>query len=207
MRKILVLGVGPGSPRYLSPVVMEQARRCDVLVGGRRNLVLFDLPGQEKVEISGELAPLFALIREQCARRVVGVLVSGDPGLYSILPCLEREFGRENLAVYPGISAVQYLFARLGLPWHDALVLSLHGRKMDDLVETVRANRKVALFTHTGATPAAVCALLLQAGVREKKIFLGEDLSYPTEHITEGRPEDFTGCRASDLNVMVIVDA
>ncbi len=204
MQKIAVLAVGPGSTDYLPPIIYEKAKSCDLLVGGKRNLALFDFPGQEQLEITGKLDPVLAEVREKRRGRKVGILVSGDSGIYSILPRLVSEFGRGALDVYPGISAVQYLFARLGLCWQKARFLSLHGRENDDLAEVVAAEDVVALFTDRKNSPAMLCRILAEAGVKDKTVYIGEDLSYPTEKISRGRVEDFTEHSGSDLNLVVI---
>ncbi len=206
MKKIAVLSVGPGSPEYLTPAVTERAKQCQVLFGGKRNLALFEDPDQEQVEIKGKMEPVMAAIREKMVDQQVGILVSGDAGIYSILPRLAREFGRKALDVYPGISAVQYMFARLGLAWQDAVFLSLHGRELDNLAEIVGNSKLVVLFTDTKNTPARVCRTLFEAGLDCGKVYIGEDLSYPTEKISEGRPKDFLTFSGSALNLVVIND-
>lgn len=205
MQKIAVLAVGPGSPDYLAPAVVKEAKKCTVLVGGKRNLALFDFPGQERIEISGKLDLLLKRIGEKMADHKVGILVSGDTGIYSLLPRLVSEFGREALDVYPGISAVQYLFARLGLTWQDARFVSLHGRGLDDLEAVVDSESPVVLFTDPKNTPAFVCAKLVGMGIK-KMVYIGEDLSYPTEKISAGYPEEFVNFSGSDLNLVVIID-
>ena len=204
MEKIVVLAVGPGSPDYLPPIIYEKAKSCDLLVGGKRNLALLNFPGQEQLEITGRLDPVLAEVKEKMGGCKVGFLVSGDSGIYSILPRLVKEFGREVLDVYPGISAVQYFFARLGLSWQEARFLSLHGREVDDLAEIVAAENVTALFTDRKNSPAVVCRILAEARVKDKVVYIGEDLSYPTEKISRGRVEDFTEHSGSDLNLVVI---
>ncbi len=204
MQKIDVLAVGPGSPDYLPPIIYEKAKSCDLLVGGKRNLALFDFPFQEQLEITGKLDPVLSEVKVKMKDRKVGILVSGDSGIYSILPRLVSEFGREALDVYPGISAVQYFFARLGLCWQEARFLSLHGREVDDLAEVVAAEDVTALFTDRKNSPALVCRILIDAGLKDKTVYIGEDLSYPTEKISRGRVEDFTEHSGPDLNLVVI---
>lgn len=206
MQKIAVLAVGPGSPEHLTPAVARQAADCDLLVGGRRNLALFNFPNQEKIEMTGKIAPVIDQIKEKMADRKVGILVSGDPGIYSILPRLVSEFGREALDVFPGISAVQYMFARLGLTWEKASFVSLHGRQCDDLTATLNSPLPVVFFTDRQNTPALVCRMLVDAGLTAKKVYLGEDLSYSHEKISEGRPKDFLRYTASELNLVVITN-
>ncbi len=206
MKKIKVLAVGPGAADYLPPLVAEEAACCDVLFGGRRNLNLFNVPGQEKIELKGQMAPLLALIKQKAALGQVGVLVSGDAGIYSILPRLTECFGRQMLEVYPGISAVQYLFARLNLTWQDALFLSLHGRDLNNLATVVAAHKKVVLFTDQKNSPATICQKLACASLKDKVVYVGENLSYSDEKISRGSFETFTNFKGSDLNLVVIVD-
>jgi len=206
VQKIAVLAVGPGSPDHLTPAVVRQAAACDLLVGGRRNLALFDFPNQEKIEITGKIEPVIEQIKEKMADRKVGILVSGDTGIYSILPRLVRVFGREALDVFPGISSVQYMFARLGLTWEKADFISLHGRECTDLPAALDSPLLVVFFTDRRNTPALVCRTLVDAGLTAKKVYLGEDLSYAHEKISEGRPADFLDYAASELNLVVIVN-
>ncbi|MER3420413.1 MAG: precorrin-6y C5,15-methyltransferase (decarboxylating) subunit CbiE, partial [Chloroflexota bacterium] len=79
--------------------------------------------------------------------RRVTVLASGDPLFYGIGGLLVRRLGREALVFHPHVTCVALAFARIGEPWEDATVLSLHGRDPQDLVPRVRASRKVAILT------------------------------------------------------------
>jgi len=206
MNKIYVLSVGPGSPAYLTPAVKEAVKECDLLVGGWRNLAMFKGNGQEILEISGKLAPLFAAVKMRMKAEQVGFLVSGDAGIFSILPRLVEEFGRENLLVFPGISAVQYLFAKLGLSWQEARFISLHGREIADLDAHLSEPHPLVVFTDSRNNPGYLCRLMIEAGIKSKKVYIGENLSYPDEKISAGRPQDFTGLSGSDLNLVVIMD-
>jgi len=206
VKKIDVLSVGPGSPAHLTPAVRAAAAQCDLLVGGWRNLALFKGSGQETLEISGNLAPLFATVKERLTAQRIGFLVSGDAGIFSILPRLEAEFGRENLVVYPGISAAQYLFAKLGLCWQEACFISLHGRELQELSPLLNKPKPLVLFTDSRNNPGHLCRLMVEAGIGQKKVYIGENLSYLDEKISEGYPEDFTEFSGSDLNLVVIID-
>ena len=204
MEKIYVLGVGPGAKSYLPPVTVEKAAGCDILVGGRRSLALFEDMKKETIEITGRLDPVIEVIRQKRDGKKIAVLVSGDTGIYSFLPKLAGVFGRDALEVYPGISAIQYFFARLGLCWHEAGFISLHGRSLDDLALLAGNSKRLVVFTDPKHTPALICRRLVEAGLTEKRIYLGEDLSYPEEKISSGRPQDFTGYEASKLNLVII---
>ena len=206
LNKIYVLGVGPGAPEYVLPAVSQRVQCCRVLVGGKRNQALFpDFTG-ERVKVSSDIGSLMDFIEENYRSRQIGVLVSGDPGLFSLLQPLRRRFPPEALDVVPGISALQYFFARLGFPWNDAAVISLHGRENEALVETVKENALVGIFTDRDQNPHRVCARLLQAGIGERRVFVGENLSYPDEKIYSATLTSGCSLRVGELNVMVICD-
>ncbi|MER6133301.1 precorrin-6y C5,15-methyltransferase (decarboxylating) subunit CbiE [Streptomyces sp. NPDC001815] len=91
--------------------------------------------------------------------RVV-VLASGDPGFFGIVRALAERFGAERLDVRPGVSSVATAFARAGLTWDDAVVVSAHGRDLRTAVNVCRAHPKVAVLTGPGSGPAELGAAL-----------------------------------------------
>ncbi|WP_405654516.1 precorrin-6y C5,15-methyltransferase (decarboxylating) subunit CbiE [Streptomyces sp. RK9] len=91
--------------------------------------------------------------------RVV-VLASGDPGFFGIVRALADRFGPDALDVRPAVSSVATAFARVGLPWDDAVVVSAHGRHLRTAVNACRAHPKVAVLTGPGAGPAELGAEL-----------------------------------------------
>lgn len=208
MSRIYVLGVGPGGAGFVPPRTVELAQSCALLIGGKRNLELFPFLNVEKREIDREIGALLDFVEASYRKKQVGILVSGDPGLFSLLAPLRRRFPAELLEVVPAPSALQYLFARISLPWHDAVILSLHGRSRETLAPflaaAVRRSSKVGLFTDAKNTPALVCELLLRQGVGDCTVYIGEELSYPGEKIYRGSLEECRALRVGPLNVMVI---
>ncbi|UXY19061.1 precorrin-6y C5,15-methyltransferase (decarboxylating) subunit CbiE [Streptomyces cynarae] len=160
---ITVVGTGTGAP--LPEEVLVAA---DLVVGGRRHLDAARLPeGAERV-VLGPLAPALDAIERTLEkgdneRRVV-VLASGDPGFFGIVRALGERFGPDRLDVRPGVSSVAGAFARLGLTWDDAVVVSAHGREMRTAVNVCRARPKVAVLTGPGAGPAELGAALGDGG-------------------------------------------
>ena len=103
-----VIGIGPGRPEWLPPAITELVKNCDVLIGGSRALKLFPNFTGRHYSLSGDLASSIEVIRNVLLEeKVVGVLVSGDPGFFSFLPRLKKEFPEERIDVYPGISSLQ----------------------------------------------------------------------------------------------------
>lgn len=126
--QIVVAGIGPGHPDFVLPAARAAIESASVLVGGSRALADFARPEQETMTIRGDIAAVLSFIREKRQRTQVVVMVSGDPGYYSLLDALRREFLPQTLVVIPGISSLQMAFSRLALPWHGARLASFHGR-------------------------------------------------------------------------------
>ncbi|MEU1515320.1 precorrin-6y C5,15-methyltransferase (decarboxylating) subunit CbiE [Streptomyces sp. NPDC005811] len=157
---ITVIGTGTGAP----PGPAELAG-AELVVGGRRHLDAVRLPdGAERI-VLGPLAPALETIAEYDAKdRAVVVLASGDPGFFGIVRVLAERFGPARLEVRPGVSSVATAFARLGLTWDDAVVVSAHGRDLRTAVHVCRAYPKVAVLTGPGAGPAELGAALARSG-------------------------------------------
>ncbi|MGW3036818.1 precorrin-6y C5,15-methyltransferase (decarboxylating) subunit CbiE [Streptomyces sp. NPDC001178] len=153
---ITVVGTGTGAP-----VPLEAVAGAELVVGGRRHLDAVRLPQSAERIVLGPLAPALDAMEEYVGkdRRVV-VLASGDPGFFGIVRALAERFGAERLDVRPGVSSVATAFARLGLTWDDAVVVSAHGREPRTAVNVCRAHPKVAVLTGPGAGPAELGASL-----------------------------------------------
>ena len=127
--KIIVAGIGPGNPAYLLPKAQNTIANARILVGGRRALEDFAHPAAKTCAIGADIPGVLAFIRESLAADDVVVMVSGDPGYYSLLDALRRTFPLDQIEVIPGISSLQLAFSRLALPWYNARLLSFHGRE------------------------------------------------------------------------------
>ncbi|MFG2462713.1 precorrin-6y C5,15-methyltransferase (decarboxylating) subunit CbiE [Streptomyces sp. NPDC048523] len=152
---ITVVGTGTEAPPQ------ECLAGAELVVGGRRHLDAVRLPEAAERIVLGPLAPALDTMAEylEKERRVV-VLASGDPGFFGIVRVLAERFGPGALDVRPGVSSVAAAFARVGLPWEDAVVVSAHGRDLRTAVNVCRARPKVAVLTGPGAGPAELGAAL-----------------------------------------------
>ena len=179
-----MVGVGPGDASFLTPAAGEAVAAAQVLVGAPRHLEALAGSGQETFPLAGDLAGAAEFIRGRVAAgRAVAVLATGDPGLFGILAFLRRRFSATELLVIPGVSAVQLAFARLALPWQDAVVVSAHGRHHRAAIAAVLRGAKAAVFTDPPPAPAELARELLAAGAPPMEVYLLGDLSYPAEGV------------------------
>lgn len=181
--KIKVIGTGPGSGRYITPIALEAIAGADILVGGQRLLDVFAGEGQIQFPLGRDLQQALAFINEYRENKRVAVLVSGDTGIYSFADYLARHMDNDFLEFIPGISSVQLMFARLKKSWHDALILSVHGRKTDGLAEQIKDAPVTALLTGEPWTPRRIAQYLLENNINDLTTAIGQNLSYDDERI------------------------
>lgn len=170
-------------PERIVVTAAPEAGPAELVAGGRRQLERWGhlFPNSRQVEIGGDLATLFESI--DAAHGRVVVLASGDPGFFGIVRCLGQRYGRSVLEVHPAPSSVSLAFARAGLSWDDAVVLSAHGRPLD--VGALRRATKAAVLTGPECPPEAVGAAL--EGF-DRVCMVGARLGGPDEMVAEVDP-------------------
>ena len=200
---ITVVGIGPGDGAYLIPAAQTAIAQAAVLVGGARALAAYARPGMATRVIDGDLGGVLDFIARQGETQPVVVLVSGDPGFYSLLPQLRQRFPPPRLRVIPGISALQLAFARLGEVWHDAELFSFHGRDVPPQALVYRGGRKMAFLTDRQHTPQYIAGLLRRQGWPNVPVAVCRRLSYPDEEIL--RLDLAAACALADASPAVMV--
>lgn len=189
-----VIGIGPGRQEWLPPAITDLVDNCDILIGGSRALELFPDFSGRRYTLSGNLSHSLEVITNALSeKKVIGVLVSGDPGFFSFLPRLKKELPEERIDVYPGISSLQFAFARAALPWQEASFVSVHGRELSVLPRVI--TRPTAVLTGGVNTPQKVAQLYLDLG-SNPLISVGNALAYPeeiwetmdAEHLAQEKP-------------------
>jgi precorrin-6Y C5,15-methyltransferase (decarboxylating) len=192
---ITVIGLD-GSP--LAPGAAATVAAATLVVGGRRQLTAAPPAAGARTVVLGPLAPAVDALAAHHGDAVV--LASGDPGFFGILRCL-RERGLA-CTVVPAVSSVSHAFARAGLPWDDAQVVSAHGRDPRHAVNVCRAHPKVAVLTGPGCGPAELGAAL--AGW-QRRLIVAEHVGSPGERVTECTPADAAARDWDDPNVVLVL--
>ena len=204
--KIIVAGIGPGSPDYILPIASRTIANAKVLVGSKRALTEFAPPHISTKVIDRDIKGVMDFIRNALNENDVVVMVSGDPGFYSLLSALNTNFLQSQIRVIPGISSVQLAFARISEVWQDAQLISMHGRKASDESLQYKSQKKLGILTDHEHNPSFIAKVLLEHGwPATSTVWLGEGLSYENENnkkLTLGETTEilgFTHC------VMVVI--
>ncbi|MFI0899940.1 precorrin-6y C5,15-methyltransferase (decarboxylating) subunit CbiE [Streptomyces sp. NPDC020983] len=182
----LVTVVGAGTGGGAAVVAGDAA----LVVGGARHLAAAELPAAARQVVLGPLAPALDVVGEYVAagRRVV-VLASGDPGHFGIVRALGERFGAAALDVRPSVPSVAAAFARVGLSWDDAVVVSAHGRPLRTAVHVCLAHRKAAVLTGPGAGPAELGAALDRAGA-DRRLVVASGIGSDGESVVAVSPRE-----------------
>lgn len=203
--KVSLIGMGPGDPGLLTGAARDALLRAEFLVGSPRLLQPFSAEGKPCKE--AVLPPdILAALKESGAGEAA-VLLSGDTGFYSgaarLLPLL-REAGMAA-EQYAGISSLQYLCAKIGVPWDGVHSASAHGR---DCAPAELVRRYGRVFFLTGGkeeqTPRGLCALLTEGGYGDAPAWVGSRLSYPDEEIISGAVEQLARRDFPALSVLLV---
>lgn len=182
--KIIVVGIGPGAKEYVVPKALNVIENAKVLVGGSRALNDFANAGQKTFAVKADICAVMAFIKTELQQSDVVVMVSGDPGYYSLLSSLRRSFPVERIQVIPGLSSVQVAFAKIALPWQSADLLSFHGRVPSDEELIYYKGKIIGMLTDNKFNSGKIAAYLIERGWdKNAKAYICSRLSYPDEKI------------------------
>lgn len=201
MNRISVIGLD-GIP--LSPEAGALIDEAVLVVGGKRHLESLGIEPERSAALKGDLSEAMELV--EASEGPVVVLASGDPGFFGIVRLLRERFAEAGLDVLPGVSSVALAFARAGLSWEGAAVVSVHGRDGRSpcrAVNVCRAHPKVAVLTSPDFGPTELARELEGAG---RSFVVSERLGYPDERIFHGDAAAVAGEEWKDPNVVLVLD-
>lgn len=206
MRKVTIIGAGPGNPDLLSRAALDAIDIADVVIGAHRALAGIDVPPDVVRCELVKTADIVAALTDAASWQRAVVVMTGDVGLFSgarrLVEALSGD-AQVDVRVIPGISSASYLAARLARPWQDWRFASAHGVACDIVAEAERAG-ELFLVTSGGEDPSRLSGELVQAGFGDACVTVAERLSYPDERITCATASEITGQTFDDLNVMLI---
>jgi precorrin-6B C5,15-methyltransferase / cobalt-precorrin-6B C5,C15-methyltransferase len=188
---VTVIGCDGRPPGPDATKALAEAR---TVIGAPRHLRVAPVPPHaEQIELRHLDEALDAIAA--CEGPTV-VLASGDPGFFGIVRALRARGITPH--VIPAVSSVADAFARIGLDWDDALVVSAHGRDPHRALAAALAHPKAAILTAPG-TAAELARELHAAG---KQVYAVELLGTPEEKVSVLPAE--TGL--ADPNILISLD-
>jgi len=199
--KILqLIGCGMGLG-HLTQEAEAALRQADCILGSPRLLKIFADPKRPQCKAVSRAA--VQQVIEETDYACYAVLVSGDTGFYSgastycALPNCQ-------ITVYPGISSVSALCAKLRTRWDDVRLVSLHGTGCN-LVQEIARHRRV--FCLTGNNVAQIGRLLCDYGLGQVAVTVAENLWGAEEQIAQCQVVDLADMICAPMTVLLFENA
>lgn len=206
-RAVMVVGIGQEGCLGLSAQAMQAISRAQILVGAERQLAFFPQFNGERIVLKGPLRSILGALVERSAEDTICLLASGDPLFFGVGALLGSYFEACDLQFFPQPSSVQWAFSRIGVPWGDAELLTVHGREWSGLCARLRHSRKAAVLCDGKAGSASrVAAHLLDYGLSAFEAHVCEDLGGSAERIRRfSLPELATCVDLSPLHLLILL--
>jgi precorrin-6y C5,15-methyltransferase (decarboxylating) CbiE subunit len=201
--RITIVGCGPGSPDYVTPLARKAIEGAETLVGARRLLDMFSHSG-ERIVVGADIERVLDEVAARLGKSRIVILVTGDAGLCSFARPVLKRFGRDACEVIPGVSSVQVAFARIGLDWHDARILTAHGRVPEIDQSSLAESPKIAVLTAGNSSLESIRALVERCG-EERALFLCENLTLPDESVRRIEPAELKDVSIASRTIALII--
>ena len=223
--RVYAVGVGPGSPRYLTGAAEDVIRGCDVIVGYEYTLrTIRHLTGGKTVRVV-TMSNQEGVLQEVAAGLGGGeslvVPFTGDASFSEseVVDRLAEIFGR--VQIVPGISSVQVAAAMTGVPLDKSRVITMHvtssieGKKRE-MREALASGLSVILIPRPWPKrpdkhfmPSEAAAHLREHGfdTGRMRVSVFEALTTADETRFDGTVSDLEGREFSDLCVVVFDQA
>lgn len=192
VKSLALIGIGMGGRGQMTLESISALKDSQVVFGAARMLKSVNPYIENK-----ETAPIYDSkkimewleLHPEC--RKAAVVFSGDTGYYSGARQITETAGSQwQIEVYPGISTLSYMAAKLKKSWEDVKSASCHGRECN-LEELMKTEKKLFLLTSGGENGNQVMRRLSEIEKKQAVSYFvaaGENLSYENEKIITGRP-------------------
>jgi cobalt-precorrin-7 (C5)-methyltransferase len=215
LAKINIVGVGPGSPDFVTPVAKKAVQQAQLVIGAQRSITLFkdDIKGEFFVLTATNLQDLLKQAAESVKNgKDVALLSTGDPGFSGLLHTVLESglFQEADIKVVPGVSSIQACAARLNISWDNTRLFTFHDSVSDDekqkLVSAYQCGRTILLLPNSrGFSPKDISILLLETGAdTQTPVYICENITLENEKVTSSTLEGIAGQTFGGLCVMVI---
>ena len=224
MGKIYAVGVGPGSPKYVTEIVKEIIQRCHVVIGYKYTLKTIEhlLEGKEVHEITmNDQEESYQNILPVLGERTLVIPFTGDVNFSEseVVDRLIEIFG--NVEIIPGISSIQVAAAKARVPLDKSKVITMHvttsiEEKKLELQKALIDGFSVVLVPRPWPKqpdkhfmPSEIAIYLRKNGfdTGKLKVHVYEALTTENETSFVGVVKDLEGKEFSDLSVMVFNQA
>lgn len=226
-KKLYVVGVGPGSPLYLTDIAKEAIRKCHYIMGYKYTLktieTIIDKSRQKVSEITlwNQEVVYLDIYKKMKNNEYCVVPFTGDASFSEseVVDRLLEIFGDDNVEILPGISSIQVAAAKTKVPLDKAHIATFHvtgdiEKKKKELIHAVIEGKSVILLPRPWSgdltkrfMESDVAMFLKKNGIKTSALntFVFEYLTNKEKETAfKGKVSELEGQEFSDLSVMVI---
>jgi precorrin-6y C5,15-methyltransferase (decarboxylating) CbiE subunit len=189
---IKIIGLGPGTYEHMTHEAIKALSTVEVVIAGKRILEAATFSTfARRVELSaaGMADEVVSVIERESRHGEVALVVSGDPGFYSLSKKVTEHFGRDNVTIIPGVSSLQIMSARIGRSWVNVASETLHGRVLPnrcDIADRLRSSPALVILLGTSADAISHIKWLAEDDLLGSAwAAVGWDLGLPNELVFE----------------------
>ena len=224
MGKVFAVGVGPGSPKYITEIVKEILLNCDIIIGYKYTMKTIEhlIEGKEIHEITmNDQEESYQKILPELGDRILVIPFTGDVNFSEseVVDRLIEIFG--EVEIIPGISSIQVAASRAKIPLDKSKVITMHvttpieDKKLElqkaliDGFSVILVPRPWPKQPDKHFMPSEIAIYLRKHGFETNKMKVHVFEAITTENETNfiGTVKDLEGREFSDLSVMVFSQA
>ena len=227
-KKLYVIGVGPGSKKYLTDFSKEIIKQSHFIIGYKYTLntidhlldrsfnQVFEITMKNQEEIYLNVYNNLMKENDICTVPFTGDVNFSESEVVDRLLYL---FGDENVYIIPGISSIQVAAAKSRVPWDKSSIMTFHvtgdiEEKKIELVKSIVDKKSVILVPRPWPSdpsknfmPSEISLFIKEKGLDTSKIdvWVFENLTNDEKETTfTGKMSSLENKDFSDLSVMVI---
>ena len=218
--KVYAVGVGPGSPKYVTEIVKEIVQNCDIVIGYKYTLKTIEdlIEGKEIYEITmNDQENSYQKIHPELGDRTLVIPFTGDVNFSEseVVDRLIEIFG--EIEIIPGISSIQVAASRAQVPLDKSKVITMHvttpieDKKLElqkalvDGFSVILVPRPWPKQPDKHFMPSEIAFYLKEHNfdTNQMKVHIFEAITTENETSFVGTVKDLEGKEFSDLSVMV----
>ena len=226
LRKLFIVGVGPGSPKYLTDAAKEAIVKSHYIIGYKYPLstieAIIDKSRQQVFQVTmqtqeGVYQDIYTKMKdsEYCT-----VPFTGDVNFSEseVVDRLLEIFGSDNVEIIPGISSIQVAAAKARVPTDKAFIVTFHVTddiedKKQKMLHAIMEGRSVILLPRPWPRDRSrhfmqseIANFVSKSGIdtTKLKVWVFEHLTTDKETTFRGMVADLEGKEFSDLSVVVV---
>lgn len=220
MGKVYAVGVGPGSPGYVTEIVKEIIQNCDIVIGYKYTLKTIEnlIGGKEIYEITmNDQEESYQKILPELGDRTLVIPFTGDVNFSEseVVDRLIEIFG--EIEIVSGISSIQVAASRAKVPLDKSKIITMHvttpieDKKLElqkaliDGFSVVLVPRPWPKQLDKHFMPSEIAVYLREHNfdTTKMKVHVFEAITTENETSFVGTVKDLEGKEFSDLSVMV----